>query len=141
MKSQEVLAALAALIDGAAGAVFERNSVVPENLPAQGLIILRDGDPGEPETQMSPPAWLYEHRASADVIVCGDSEEDRAALLDAILSDIGSRLAADRTLGGLCDHVEPRAPQRLDVPVEGAEPLKAVSVAIILSYEASDPLA
>ena len=31
------------------GAVVERNSVLPEKIPDGGLIILRDGDPGEPE--------------------------------------------------------------------------------------------
>jgi hypothetical protein len=31
------------------GAVVERNSALPEKIPDCGLIILRDGDPGEPE--------------------------------------------------------------------------------------------
>ena len=30
-------------------AVVERNSVLPEKVPDGGLIILRDGDPGEPK--------------------------------------------------------------------------------------------
>ena len=29
--------------------MVERNSVLPEKAPDGGLIILRDGDPGEPE--------------------------------------------------------------------------------------------
>jgi hypothetical protein len=31
------------------GATIERNSGLPEKIPAGGLLILRDGDPGEPE--------------------------------------------------------------------------------------------
>jgi hypothetical protein len=30
--------------------------VLPERVPAEGLLILRDGEPGEPEVTLSPPA-------------------------------------------------------------------------------------
>ena len=38
---------------------------------------------------------------------------------------IGTALEADRTLGGLCDWVEPEAPASVDLPIEGAAALKA----------------
>ena len=48
-KAEQVLDALKALLETVPGAVVERNSVLPEKIPDGGLIILRDGDPGEPE--------------------------------------------------------------------------------------------
>ena len=48
-KAEQVLEALKTLLETVAGAAIERNSVLPEKVPGGGLIIVRDGDPGEPE--------------------------------------------------------------------------------------------
>lgn len=40
-----------------------RGEVLPERVPAEGLLILRDGDPGEPEVTLSPLRYHYQHRA------------------------------------------------------------------------------
>jgi hypothetical protein len=48
-KAAQVPDALEALLETVPGATVERNSVLPEKIPDGGLIILRDGDPGEPE--------------------------------------------------------------------------------------------
>jgi hypothetical protein len=48
-KAEQVLDALKALLETVPDAVIERNSVLPEKIPDGGLIILRDGDAGEPE--------------------------------------------------------------------------------------------
>jgi hypothetical protein len=42
-----------------------RGEVLPERISAAGLIILRDGDPGEPEVTMSPLRYHFEHFAGA----------------------------------------------------------------------------
>ena len=34
-----------------------RGDVLPERVPAEGLLILRDGEPGEPEVILSPLAY------------------------------------------------------------------------------------
>jgi hypothetical protein len=36
------------LVEGVPGATVDRNSVLPEKVPAGGLVILRGGDPDEP---------------------------------------------------------------------------------------------
>ena len=48
-KAEQVLNALKMLLQTVPSAVVQRNSVLPEKVPAGGLIMLRDGDPGEPE--------------------------------------------------------------------------------------------
>ena len=52
---ETILAALQARLQPLA-ALTLRDDVLPERIPAAGLIILRDGKPGEPEVTLSPPA-------------------------------------------------------------------------------------
>ena len=56
-------------------------------------------------------------------------------------SRFGTVLAADRTLGGLCDWVEAEAPRAVDLPVEGAASFKAAVIPVVLHYTTADPLA
>jgi hypothetical protein len=66
---------------------------------------------------------------------------DRDATFDTLTASIGSALAADRTLGGLCDWVEAEAPRPVDLPVEGAASLKAAVIPVVLHYSTADQLA
>lgn len=114
-----------------------RGDVLPERVPAAGLLILRDGEPGEPEVTLSPLAYHYQHRAEIEAVVHG---AHRDATFDALCASIGAVISADRTLGGLCDWVEAEAPQPVDLPVEGAASLKAAVIQVILHYSTTDPL-
>ena len=115
-----------------------RGDVLPERVPTAGLLILRDGEPGEPEVTMSPLTYHYQHRAEIEAVVQGAS---RDAAFDTLCASIGAALAADRTLGGLCDWVEAEAPQPVDLPVDGAASLKAAVIPVVLHYSAADTLA
>jgi len=115
-----------------------RGDVLPERIPATGLIILRDGNPGEPEVTLSPLTYFYQHRAELEVVIQAGSGRD--VLFDALAEAIGTVLAADRTLGGLCDWVEAEAPEPVDLPIEGAAALKAAVIIIVLHYSTADPL-
>jgi len=114
-----------------------RGEVLPERVPAAGLLILRDGEPGEPEVTLSPLRYHYQHRAEIEAVVQNDA---RDAAFDALCASIGVVIAADRTLGGLCDWVEAEAPRPVDLPVEGAASLKAAVIPVILHYTTADPL-
>lgn len=114
-----------------------RGSVLPERIPAGGLVILRDGDPGEPEVTLSPLRYHYRHVAEVEVIVQGGDHEDG---FDRICRALGDVYGDDRTLGGLCDWVEGQAPEPVDLPVEGAPSLKAAVIPIVLHYAVADPL-
>ena len=115
-----------------------RGDVLPERVPAQGLLILRDGEPGEPDVTLSPLRYHYQHRAEIEAVVQGTN--DRDAAFDTLCASIGAAVAADRTLGGLCDWVQAEAPQPLDLPVEGAAGLKAAVIPVVLHYSTADPL-
>ena len=131
-----VLAALHARLQPLA-ALTLRDEVLPERIPAAGLIILRDGQPGEPEVTLSPLRYHWQHRAEIEAVVQGAS---RDAAFDTLCASVGAALAADRTLGGLCDWVEAEAPRPVDLPVEGAASLKAAVIPVVLHYSTADPL-
>ncbi len=104
---EAVLAALHAWMQPLAALIL-RDEVLPERIPAAGLIILRDGQPGEPEVTLSPLRYHYQHRAELEIVVKADN--GRASVFDTLIAAIGAALEADRTLGGLSDWVEPEAP-------------------------------
>ncbi|KGL00044.1 hypothetical protein [Thalassobacter sp. 16PALIMAR09] len=133
---ETILAALYARLSSSPATAL-RGEVLPERVPADGLLILRDGDPGEPEVTMSPLAYHYQHRAEIEAVVQGAA---RDAAFDTLSASIGKALADDRTLGGLCDWIEAEAPQPVDLPVEGAASLKAAVIPVVLHYSTADPL-
>ena len=136
-KRETVLTALHVRLQTLAAPVL-RGDVLPERIPATGLIILRDGKPGEPEVTLSPLTYFYEHRAELEVVIKAGTGRD--SLFDALTASIGAALAADRTLGGLCDWVDAEAPEPVDLPIEGAAALKAAVITIVLHYATPDPL-
>ena len=133
---ETILAALHARLS-ALPATALRGEVLPERVPAEGLLILRDGEPGEPEVTLSPLRYHYQHRAEIEAVVQGPG---RDATFDTLCGSIGAALAADRTLGGLCDWVEAEAPRPVDLPIDGAASLKAAVIPVVLHYSLSDPL-
>lgn len=135
---ETVLAALHARLHPLAALVL-RDEVLPERIPAAGLIILRDGQPGEPEVTLSPLRYHYQHRAELEVVV--QAGIGRASAFNTLIGTIGNALDADRTLGGLCDWVEPEAPASVDLPIEGAAALKAAVITVVLHYSTTSPLA
>ena len=133
---ETILAALFARLSTLPATVL-RGEVLPERVPTAGLLILREGDPGEPDVTLSPLRYHYEHRAEIEAVVQGNS---RDASFDTLCASIGAVLSADRTFGGLCDWVEAEAPKPVDLPVEGAASLKAAVIPVILHYSTADPL-
>jgi hypothetical protein len=135
---ETILSALHARLQPLA-ALTLRDEVLPERIPLAGLIILRDGQPGEPEVTLSPLRYHYEHRAELEVIV--QTAGNQAATFDVLIAEIGTALETDRILGGLCDWVEAEAPVSVDLPVEGAVTLKAAVITVVLHYTTTGPLA
>lgn len=134
---ETILAAILGRLSALPATVL-RGDVQPERVPVAGLLILRDGEPGEPEVTLSPLRYHYTHRAEIEAVVQGAM---RDTAFDTLCATIGAAIAADRTLGGLCDWVEAEAPRPVDLPVEGAASLKAAVITIVLHYTTADPLA
>jgi hypothetical protein len=135
---EAILTALADLLRTIPHVPVLRGEVLPERIPPSGLMILRDGNPGEPGVTLSPLMYHYQHRAELEVIV--QTGEDRDARFDRLIGRIGVAIAADRTLRGRCDWVDAEAPEPVDLPIEGAASLKAAVITLVLHYACASPL-
>ena len=83
---ETILAALHARLS-ALPATTLRGEVLPERVPAEGLLILRDGEPGEPDVMLSPLRYHYQHRAEIEAVVQGAT---RDAAFDTLCASIGA---------------------------------------------------
>ena len=138
-RREQVLSSLFTLLQGiGGGTIVLRNEVLPERIPAAGLLILRDGTPGEAEVTLSPLHYHWQHRAEVEVFIRGSSGLELA--FDALAERVGHVIAADRTLGGLCDWIETDAPEPADLAVEGAPSIRAAVLILNLHYTSNDPL-
>jgi hypothetical protein len=126
-KAEQVLDALKALLETLPDAVVERNSVLPEKIPDGGLIILRDGDPGEPEQALGGFGnAYYQHAVEIEVYVEQGDAAARDAAFDAILQQIGVALEVTRRLADAVRHDPGRTPTSFTVsPSDSSEgPMK-----------------
>jgi hypothetical protein len=135
---EDVLSALFALLQSVGGAIVKRNHAVPVRIPANGLVIVRDGSPGEPEVSLSPLIYHYEHAATVEVLVQDGDRRD--ALFDSLCQAIGFRIVSDRTLGGRCDWIEAMAPEPTDIITEGGEPMNGAALTVVLHYATTNPI-
>ena len=104
------------------------------------LLILRDGDPGEPEVIMSPVTYSYEHVAELEVLVQA-LDATRDAQWDTLLGQVSAAISTDKTLGGAVDITVVGRPVEAGVePHEGAMGIKGGIVPITLYYATTDPL-
>lgn len=140
-KREQALAGLfLCLKDNVTGLSVLRNEPLPTKVPADGLIILRDGNPGEPEVTLSPTRYHYQHRAEIEALVQHGDPAQRDTALDTLLETVAQALDGQTSLGGLVDYLHIETPDFLSETVEGAPTIKAAVVPIILEYSTSNPL-
>jgi hypothetical protein len=111
-------------------------------IPAGGLIILRDGDPGEPEQALGGFGnAYYQHAVEIEVYVEEGDAAARDAAFDTLLQQIGAVLEADPTLGGLAFGLTYGRPEPAIEAVAGAPAIKTATLSVTVDYEADAPLA
>jgi len=139
-RREQVLSALFAQLQIVSGATVRRNEALPVSVPAGGLVILRDGDPGEPDVTLNPRTEFYSHRAEIEVFVMQPASGGGEDALDALLEQIGGVLAVDRSLGGLAENLFCSAPVTDVMAIEGAAPTLTARITVTIDYLVSDPL-
>ena len=141
-KAEQVLEAIKVVLETIPGAVVERNSVLPEKVPAGGLIILRDGDPGEPEQSLGGfGSTYYQHAVEVEVYVEEGDAAARDAAFDDLTQQIGAALEGDPTLGGLAFGLTYGRPETSIEAVAGAPAIKSATLTVTVDYESDAPLA
>jgi hypothetical protein len=140
-KAEQVLETLRGMLDLVPGAVVQRNSVLPEKVPDGGLVILRDGDPGEPEQALGGFGnAYYQHAVEIEVYLEEGDGAARDAAFDALLQQIGVALEADLTLGGLAFGLTYDRPEPAIEAVSGAPAIKSATLSVTIDYESDAPL-
>jgi hypothetical protein len=137
---EQILTAVCRRLQTLPEPMVRRNEVLAQSVPAGGLVILRDGEPGEADVTLNPRSEFYSHRGEIEAYVTqpvGGGE----AMLDALLSAIGAALAADRSLGGLAENLVCSAPIVEAVAIEGAPPILCARLTVTIDYLVGDPLA
>jgi hypothetical protein len=140
-KAEQVLQGIKASLETVPGATIDRNSGLPEKVPAGGLIILRDGDPGEPEQALGGfESAYYQHAVAVEVYVEEGDAAARDAAFDALLQQIGVALEADPTLGGLAFGLTYGRPEPAIEAIAGAPAIKSATLTVTIDYATDTPL-
>ena len=145
-RREQILATLAAVLATHLAATVRRNEVLPEMVPAAGLVILRDGDPGEPDVTLNPRTEFYSHRVELEIYLprdatSGGDPSAGSGALDQLLGAIGAALRVDETLGSLAESLIASAPETGALAIEGAAPILTARLVVTVEYLVSDPLA
>jgi hypothetical protein len=139
-RREQVLAGLSQRLQSGLAATVRRNEVLPEKVPTAGLVILRDGDPGEPDVTLNPRTEFYSHRVEIEAYMARDPVGSGEAALDALLGAISAALRIDPSLGGLAENLTPSAPETGALAIEGAAPILTARLIVTVDYLVSDPL-
>ena len=139
--TERILAALTDRLRAVPGPKVERNTAVPEKISAGGLIVLRDGDPGEPEQALGGVGSVYySHAVEIEIYVETGEAAARDAEFDALVMAIGAVLDGDPTLGGLAFGMTTARPAIDTEAVIGAPAIKTGTIDVIVEYETETPL-
>lgn len=123
------------------GAKIERNSAVPEKIPACGLIVLCDGDPGEPDTALGGFGGVYySHDVEIELYLEEGDAMARDAAFDTLVQAVGTVLETDPTLGGLAFGMTYGRPEIDTEAVAGAPAIKTGTITVTVEYETASPL-
>ena len=133
-RREQVLAALAQRLQNHLTASVRRNEALPERIPGEGLVILRDGDPGEPDVTLNPRTAFYSHRVELELFVPQPTNGGGEGLLDALVADVHAAMAPDPSLGGLAENLVLTAPETGVLAVEGAAPVLTARLTVVVDY-------
>lgn len=133
-RREAILARLTDTLATALGPRVRRNEALPETVPPAGLVIVRDGDPGEPDVTLNPRTEFYSHRLEIEVYLTRASDGSGEAALDALVDEVAAALCADPSVGGLAENLLVSAPQVGVLAIEGAAPVLTARLTVMVEY-------
>lgn len=130
------MAALASVLATALpAATVLRNEVLPVDVPAGGLAILRDGGVAEPEVTLGVRHYSWEAEASLELYAADPVEATRRAALDGLIAAAVGAVEANRWLGGVVDWTEAYATEIAHEHSDAAPAVARGVVAVTLHYQ------
>lgn len=140
-QAEKILDKLKTLIGATTTAKIERNSAVPEKIPNTGLVIIRDGDPGNPEYVLGGFSNVYySHNIEIEIYIQEGAPAQRDRKFDELMQLVGGVLESHPTLDGLVAGLTYARPDTHTQPVDGGPAIKAGVILLLAEYETQTPL-
>ncbi len=140
-KAEVILEKLKTLLEANCTARVERNSVLPEKIPGDGLIVIYDGDPGEPEQVLGGfSSAYYQHDIEVVLYVEKGDPAQRDQEFDSLLQQVGAVLEIYPDLEGLVSGLTYGRPETAIEPVLGGPAIKTATIILTAEYETQTPL-
>ena len=137
---QALQTAISARVAGT-GVEVTRDDPLAREIPAAGIIALRDGAAEEVERTLGETRITWDHQATAVLVCAGNNSADRAAAVERMAQAVAAAVVADRTFGGLAVWADTAPPDGDSTAVEGAADLRLAEMPITLIYETgSNPM-
>lgn len=141
---EEIVSRVHDLLSAAAAGNFsvEKNSTIPEEMKnGEQLIIVLDGEPGEPETFLGGfRTALYSHVVDIEVYAADGDSAERDILFGQLCKLVGSTLEDNRSLGGLVQGMEYGPPAPIVTSIEGSPDIKKGVIALRVEYATNTPI-
>jgi len=131
---ESVLSALHRQLHALVPAPVLRNAVLPERVPPEGLVILRDGEPGDPDGTLNPRSEYYSHRAELELFMRQEIAGTGEAALDALIGQVGTALRSSPSLDGYAENLTLAAPQTSVLAIDGATPVLTALIIAVVEY-------
>jgi hypothetical protein len=139
-KKEDVLNAVKVMIETACPqALVVRNQEFPDEADRDFINVL-DGEPGEPEVDLSPLTYNYQHKIQLEVLVSARGSLTKEQVLDVVFVAIGNAILADRTLGGTVGWLDAAMPQTDNAGALGTEAFIAGEAELIAHYATPFPM-
>lgn len=136
-----MLEKLKTLIQAGTSAKVERNSAVAEKIPPAGLVIIRDGKPGEPDYILGGfDNVYYSHAVEIEIFIQSGDPVQRDEKFDLLVQEIGTALTANPDLEGLVAGLTYGRPEVVTQAVDGGPAIKTGVIIVTAEYEAATPL-
>jgi hypothetical protein len=119
---------------------LDSEDAAPDRIGPNGRAYIESGDPGEPEIDLSPLTYNYEHQIPVTLDGVAGNGLTAEQAVDAMVGSIADEIEADRFLGGLVTFLDATAPPGNDDYVEAASSTAGVSLTIVASYSTTRPL-
>lgn len=128
----EILGALFAALSGVGGNLL-RNEAMPASVPDGGLVIMREGEPGEPKSFIgrARPLEHYEHAVKIEIYSDAVAPEQE---IYGIAEEIAAIARANRSLGGKVEAVTVGAIEVEAIPVDDGAPIVVGTLPVTLHY-------
>lgn len=138
-KRLEVVSAIKALIETAVPTAkvigLEGDEAFPTRIPAEGLIAVRNTHPGEPDIDLSPPSYRYEHAIKIELAFIKSADATAQQRLDEALVVLGQQIEADRHLGARCEWLDAFPAEIGPIATDmGAQETASTAIDVVATY-------